>query len=33
MEFIENFDDKDNVYIVMEYCANGTLYELIKNKK
>ncbi|CAD8176926.1 unnamed protein product [Paramecium octaurelia] len=33
VEFIENFEDKENVYIVLEHCQNGTLYELIKKKK
>lgn len=27
------FEDKDNVYIVLEYADNKTLFEYIRNKK
>lgn len=28
-KFLEAYMDKDNIYVVMEYCAGGTLKELI----
>lgn len=31
--FIDVFEDKDNVYIIMELCANQTMLELVKRKK
>ena len=27
------FEDTDNVYILMEYCPNGTLLDLLKSRK
>lgn len=33
MEYVEHFEDRDNIYIVLEYCGQGTLDELIKKKK
>ncbi|CAD8093936.1 unnamed protein product [Paramecium sonneborni] len=33
VEYVEHFEDRDNIYIVLEYCGQGTLDELIKKKK
>ncbi|CAD8080575.1 unnamed protein product [Paramecium primaurelia] len=33
VEYIEHFEDRDNIYIVLEYCEQGTLDELIKIKQ
>ena len=27
------FEDKENVYLILEYCENGTLFEYINKKK
>lgn len=27
------FDDEENVYLLMEFCADGQLYELLKERK
>ena len=31
--FEHNFEDKDNVYILLELCENQTLNELLKRRK
>ncbi|CAD8151968.1 unnamed protein product [Paramecium octaurelia] len=33
VEYIEHFEDRENIYIVLEYCGQGTLEELIKKKQ
>ena len=32
-KYEHSFEDKDNVYIVMEYCPDGTLLNLLKKRK
>jgi serine/threonine protein kinase len=27
------FEDKDNVYILLEYCENNSMMELLKNRE
>lgn len=31
--FRDVFEDSENVYIVLEYCQNNTLKELVKRRK
>jgi cell cycle serine/threonine-protein kinase CDC5/MSD2 len=31
--FLDVFEDKDCVYIIMELCSNNTMLELVKRKK
>ena len=33
MRFLDFFEDLDNVYIVMELCANSTLNDQVKRRK
>ena len=33
MKFLDFFEDLDNVYIVMELCANSTLNDQVKRRK
>lgn len=33
MEFKQAFEDKENVYILLEYCRNYTLKDLVKRRK
>jgi polo-like kinase 1 len=33
VKFIRFFEDKDNVYIMLELCSNQSLNELIKRRK
>ena len=33
VEFIEAFEDRENVYILLEYCRNYTLKDLVKRRK
>lgn len=33
MEFIDAFEDKENIYILLEYCRNYTLKDLSKRRK
>ncbi len=33
MKFEDVFEDKENVYILMELCQNQTMLELVKRKK
>eukprot|EP00961_Rhodomonas_salina_P029219 393884-Rhodomonas_salina.2 len=33
VQFEDVFEDKENVYIVMELCPNQTMLELVKRKK
>ncbi|CAD8083874.1 unnamed protein product [Paramecium primaurelia] len=32
VEYIEHFEDRDNIYIILEYCRHGTLQDLIRKK-
>ena len=27
------FDDSENIYLILEYCPGGNLYELLKKKR
>jgi aurora kinase len=29
IKFIETFEDKNNIYIVLEHCAKGNLFKLL----
>ena len=31
VKYYETFDDHDNIYIVMEHCGGGELFERIVN--
>ena len=33
VEFIDAFEDKENIYILLEYCRNYTLKDLVKRRK
>jgi polo-like kinase 1 len=33
VEFIDAFEDKENIYILLEYCRNYTLKDLAKRRK
>jgi polo-like kinase 1 len=33
VKFKNNFEDKDNVYIVLELCPNSSLNEVVKRRK
>ena len=33
VRFLDFFEDTDNVYIVMELCANSTLNDQVKRRK
>ena len=33
VEFIDAFEDKENIYILLEYCRNYTLKDLSKRRK
>ena len=32
IHFIDTYEDKDKIYIVMEYCPGGTFFEFLKNR-
>lgn len=33
VKFYGHFEEDNNVFIILEYCKEGTLYKHIKNKK
>lgn len=33
VEFVDAFEDKENIYILLEYCRNYTLKDLAKRRK
>lgn len=33
VEFLDAFEDKENIYILLEYCRNYTLKDLSKRRK
>ena len=33
VSFVKHFEDKDNVYIVLEICTNQSLNEMLKRRK
>lgn len=33
VKFLKYFEDKDNVYIILEICTNQSLNEMIKRRK
>lgn len=33
VRLLTHFEDKDNLYLILEYASNGSLFQLIKAKK
>lgn len=33
LRLFKHFEDEDNVYLLLEYCAKGELYQLLRTQK